>query len=352
MEKIFKKVIYQYKHNILYRLIFYGLVMLSFIYKMIVVHKRKKGYDKQGFKGFIISIGNLTTGGTGKTPFAIFLAKKLSKHYRVCIIMRGYRGRYNRKPLLLKKPFSHSYKNVGDEPLLIARKTGLPVIISRDRLKALRLAEKVLAPDIVILDDAFQHFAIKRDMNIVLIDYFNPFGNGYLIPAGILREPLEALKQASVIIITKCDNRKTSSCSLTELKSKIKQYNPRALLFTSDFLLDGFTQKGKTVSAASLKKKRMCLISALGNPDYFEFLVKKYLAPSDLCHVIYPDHHFYNRNDIDTIRARPYDVFLTTDKDYIKLDRTGLWPIVFHVKFNLKDETKFLRYLNHEIKNH
>lgn len=349
MEKLFKKIIYEHKKNLLLRFIFYILLIFSYIYRWIIVAKRRKGYKKRAGKSFIISIGNITTGGTGKTPFTIFLAKLLAKRYKLCIILRGYKGKYNKKPVLIKP--TNSPSDVGDEPLLIHRETGLPVIICKNRINAVEFAEKKFKPDIIILDDAFQHFQLKRDVNIVLIDYFNPFGNRYLIPAGILREPLTSLKDADYVVITKYEKSIKKEYSLKNLKTIINSFNPNAKIFCSNFILHSLNLKEKKVSLRKYKNKKLLAICGIANPDYFEYLVKKYLTPEKITILKYPDHYFYSDKDIEYIlnKSKDYDFLITTEKDYIKIKKYNLLILVFKIKFNITDR-KFLRTPVNEIK--
>ncbi len=352
MEKLFKKIIFNTKKNILFSLIFSVLLGLSFIYKIIITTKRKRGYKLEAGDSFIISIGNLTTGGTGKTPFAIFLANKLAKKYKVCIILRGYKSRYNKKPFLIKNLYKYSAIQLGDEPLLIAQETKLPVIISKKRIDGIKYAKKKIKPQIIILDDAFQHFQLKRNINIVLIDYFNPFGNKYLLPAGILREPIDALKDADYVIITKYEKIVKKEYSFKKLKSIIKSINPNTKLFASNFILSELRINNRKVNLKKYLHKKVLIISGIANPEYFEFLVKRYLKPKKIFSLTFPDHHYYRKKDIELIinESQKYDIIITTEKDYIKLKKFNIPIFVFKIKFNFQNEKEFLKAIANEIK--
>lgn len=349
MEKLFKKIIYDHQKKLLLRVIFYILLIFSYIYRWIIVAKRRKGYRRRAGKSFIISIGNITAGGTGKTPFTIFLSKQLAKKYKLCIILRGYKSKSNRKPVIIKHIDSPS--EVGDEPLLIHRETGLPVIICKNRINAVQFAEKKFKPDILILDDAFQHFQLKRDVNIVLIDYFNPFGNRHLIPAGTLREPLSSLKDADYVFITKYEKSIKKEYSLKELKTIISSFNPDVRVFCSNFILHTLNLKEKKLSPKKYRNKKLLAICGIGNPDYFEYLVKKYLVPEKITVLKYPDHYFYSNRDIEYIlnKSKDYDFLITTEKDYIKIKKYKLPILVFKIEFNIIDRN-FLRILENDIK--
>ena len=339
MQKLFEKIIEN--KNIFLKPIFYIFLIISFIYRIIIIHKRKKGYKEKVGNSFIISVGNITLGGTGKTPFVIFLAKKLAKKYKIAIVLRGYKSKYNKKPFLIKNYKKVTPVNIGDEAYLISKKTKMPVIISKSRKNAIILAEKKLKPNLIILDDAFQHFKIKRNINIILIDYLNPFGNEKLFPAGILREPLSSLKDANIIIITKYDKNINSKYNLNQLKKIIRKYNSKAPIFVSNFLVNSNLTKSNKIFA----------FAGIGNFNYFIYLIKKYLKPKILIYKKFSDHYFYKKNNINQIlefQKKSYKI-ITTYKDYVKINIPQIY--VLDIKFNLFNENKFFKFLNYEIKN-
>lgn len=338
MEKLFKKIIES--DNFFFKPIFFILFLLSLIYKIIIIQKRKKGYKERVGNSFIISVGNITLGGTGKTPFVIYLAKKLSKKYKVCIILRGYKSLIKEKALLIENLNNYSPFHIGDEPFLIAKKTDLPVIISRNRKDGIILAERKLKPDIIILDDAFQHFKIKRNLDIILIDYFNPFGNNFLFPAGILREPIEVLKYANIIVITKYEKTAKVKLNLSMLKKIIRRFNISAPIFTSNYIPDIKIPKNKKIFA----------FAGIGNFNYFMFLIKKFFKPAKFNFIQFPDHYNYSTKDIEKILklSKKYDLILTTEKDYVKLNSKNIKPL--KIKLNIYNENKFLKCLEYEIK--
>jgi len=162
---------------------------------------------RKSLPGFVISVGNLTAGGTGKTPAVAMLARwALGKGYRVAILSRGYRGKYNDKVLEVSdgSNIKAGPMETGDEPYLLANKLSrIPLIISKRRYLAGLFAHEKFGCDFFILDDGFQHLELKRDLDIVLIDAENPFGNGHLLPQGPLREPVSQLARADAFILTR-----------------------------------------------------------------------------------------------------------------------------------------------------
>jgi len=156
----------------------------------------------------VISVGNLTLGGTGKTPMTIYVSQQIqSMGFRTAVISRGYGGRAEKTGgivsdgrRLLMKPI-----DAGDEPYMMARKLeGIPVLVGQDRYHTGNLALDAFFPEVIILDDAYQHLRLYRDINLVLLDASNPFGNGHLFPRGTLREPISALSRADAVIMTRC----------------------------------------------------------------------------------------------------------------------------------------------------
>jgi tetraacyldisaccharide 4'-kinase len=158
----------------------------------------------------VVSIGNITVGGTGKTPVTAHIARfLLARGYRVTVLSRGYGGSLEGQTAVVSDGSNilHNPEQCGDEPFLLARSVpGLAVVIGSDRFAAGQLALKECAPDIFLLDDGFQHLRLHRDLNILLLDFARPFGNGWTLPAGLLREPIQAALRADWIIHTRCDS--------------------------------------------------------------------------------------------------------------------------------------------------
>ena len=165
----------------------------------------------------IISIGNITVGGTGKTPMTIYVAQVVKNlGYKVAIISRGYKGKAEKIGGIVSdgKGLLMTPENAGDEPYLMAnRLKDVQVIVGKNRFDAGRLAIRKFDPDVIVLDDGFQHLMLQRDLDMVLLDYHRPFGNGHLLPRGVMREPVSALLHADAIILTKSDTRNDNETS-------------------------------------------------------------------------------------------------------------------------------------------
>lgn len=174
----------------------------------------------------VVSIGNLVAGGTGKTPMTQFIARH-AQHlgYHPVILSRGYKGRAERKGGVVSDGTTvlMTPEMAGDEPFMLASSlTGIPVIVGQDRYRSGCLAIKQFQPDLILLDDGFQHIRLARDLNILLLDNHRPMGNGYLLPRGILREPLAAIKRADVVVFTRAEKGQPLSmlCNLTSMLSR------------------------------------------------------------------------------------------------------------------------------------
>ncbi len=296
-----------------------------------VADVRNRLYEKGVFKSFAlgaktVSVGNLTFGGTGKTPLVAFIAETLFEAgEKVCILTRGYgRKNPNRRVLVSdgEKILSDA-KNAGDEPFELAEKLlGKAVVISdADRVSAGLRAREKFGITAFVLDDAFQHRRVKRDLDIVCIDATNPFGNRKVLPSGILREPLANLKRADAIVITRANLIE----KIENLKSEISKYTDAPIFVShnefSDFI--EINNSKKQTQNSKLKTQNSLAFCALGNPNnFFEQLRRENfnLAATE----IFPDHHFYTPEDISKLekkaRQNGAEILITTAKDAVKLN--------------------------------
>lgn len=311
-----------------------------------------------------ISIGNITVGGTGKTPLVAFVSKILAeKGEKVCVLTRGYGRQSQKKRILIsdgEKIFTNDAKTTGDEPLELARKLfkfNVMVLADKNRVSAAEWARENFGITAFVLDDAFQHHKAKRDLDIVTIDATNSFGKGKLLPAGILREPLENLKRADAIVIT----RANLSDETENLRSKIKKYNSSCLIFTSEnktkrlLELNQFNEATDNASQTDHQRPlttNHCLaFCGLGNPEnFFEQLRREgfNLVKTET----FPDHHFYSQKDIEKLEQKASqakaETLLTTVKDAVKLKDLEFNLPCFVVENELvfEDEKKLREFLH------
>jgi tetraacyldisaccharide 4'-kinase len=280
----------------------------------------------------VISIGNITVGGTGKTPTAQRVAMMVKNMgYRVVILNRGYRSHWD-KPLGVvsdgKKIFMTSYE-AGDEAYLMAKMMpGIPVVIGKNRDVTGSYAVDKLNAEVIIMDDGYQHWQLDRDLDIVLVDTLNLFGNGNLLPRGILREPLNHLNRADMFLFTKSDQ--SSQLTRASLAENIRQYNTEAPIVESIHHAKEFVEiadwyKGiqqNPIPLEELKGKKVMVFSAIGNPSSFEHNVSG-CGLEILEAIRYPDHHDYGMLEMQYIGERAAelnaDALITTGKDAVKI---------------------------------
>ena len=303
------------------------LFLSSWIYRA-VVSVRNRMYDHGIFRQNklpckVISIGNITVGGTGKTPMVIMLAKLLKRGgYRPAILSRGYGGNA-KSPITVVSDgvkIRVGYAEAGDEPILIAQSVeGIPVITGPERTRTGDFAVKKLGADVLILDDAFQHRSIFRDIDIVLLNRKKPFGNGYLLPMGPLREPPEALNRAHIQIWkdTILDGRFPKYCEqdIGTFFSVLSGY-----MKPKDILRGG---TGEPLPLEYIRGKKVCAFAGIGLPENFKETIES-LGGTLVSFLIFPDHYLYTSEDIAEIRrgtsASGAEFIMTTEKDGIRLN--------------------------------
>ena len=303
----------------------------------------RKGFKSQEYLGTqVVAIGNLTVGGTGKTPVVELLAKSLRDRGRkVAILSRGYKSKKLDRPqkwtcidgkpipaermpsvvstgtsLLLDSKFA------GDEPFMLARNLdGVSVIVDKDRVKGGRFAVRELQAETLLLDDGMQYLDLAHSFDITLIDSRSPFGTGHLLPRGTLREPPRNLRRASYILITKCDGSPN-----TELIARIRKYNPVADIIecahSPVHLENLYTREREPL--AFLEGKWVGAISAIAVPESFERSLTALGAKVEIKRH-FSDHHRFNRRDVDDFIQRcverDMEIIVTTEKDAVRFPR-------------------------------
>ncbi|MDD7411224.1 MAG: tetraacyldisaccharide 4'-kinase [Fusobacterium gastrosuis] len=303
--------------------------ILSYIYLFITTFRNflynKKMLLIRKVEGVeIFCIGNITVGGTGKTPAVHFFVKKLTEQGRkVAVISRGYKGKRKREPLLVSDGMVifATPQESGDEAYIHAINLKVPVIVGANRYKACMFAKKHYDIDTIVLDDGFQHRKLYRDRDIVLIDSTNPFGFGNLLPTGLLREDFKkAARRASEFIITKSD-----LVTERELR-RIKNYLERKFKKNVSVAKHGVSKlcdmKGNMKPLFWLKGKRILIFSGLANPINFEKTISS-LGPSYIERIDFKDHHNFKPKDIAFIKKKSEimgaEYIVTTEKDLVKL---------------------------------
>lgn len=278
--------------SILYGL---GLRVVLFLYKCRILKTYKLDCK-------VISVGNITLGGTGKTPLVQMLAKALAEGGRkVAVLSRGYGG---------------------DEPYVLTQNLpGIPVLVGKDRVKTANEAIDKIGVDTLILDDGFQYWRLMRDFDIVAIDTVNPFGNQRLLPRGTLREPIFGLKRSYIYLLTKVDMGRDN---LAGIKERLRGINPDALILESVHsptrLYD--IHRAKEIDLNDIRGQKVCLISGIADPDSFEKTVEN-LGARAVLRFRFPDHYRFREEDIGRIinscLRSQVNTIITTEKDMVRM---------------------------------
>lgn len=302
------------------------LYLGSLIYRLIVF-SRNHLYDRQILKSVrlscpVISVGNLTVGGTGKTPCVIGLAKMLAdRGFRPAVLSRGYGGKNPQRVNIVSdgKNILLGTEEAGDEPMLIAWSlTGIPVLTGAKRALTGRLAIERFGVNVLICDDAFQHRQMIRDIDIVLLDSERPLGNGHLLPRGELREPAESLHRASCIILTRTESATPVNADIARIAGA-----SRIPLFRSSHRFKGMIHPEKNgLLPVDLRDKKVCAFCGIAKPASFKKLLLD-AGARIVSFMDFPDHYVYNRNDLEAIKkhfsAQTADYWMTTEKDAMRL---------------------------------
>jgi tetraacyldisaccharide 4'-kinase len=304
----------------------------------------------------VISVGNLTTGGTGKTPLVKWLAIELSSSgQRVCVLTRGYRRNSSGRIVVSDNDsLRANFDQAGDEPFLLGQELQgrAAVVCDANRVAAAEWAIKNLSSQTFILDDAFQHQRIRRDFNILTVDATNSWGNRKLLPAGILREPISQLTRADCIVITRADEVDTS-----ELLAEIRSLAGNIPIFTSRMrLVQARALGGPYQTEAIHRQDPVAAFCGIGNPDSFFSLLRR--EAFDVVHErAFRDHYRYTQADIHRLTteaiARGAKAIVTTAKDAVKLGelKFELPCLVIDVTIEIEHEREFLSQVEHALEN-
>jgi len=320
---------------------------LSWIFRGLVslrLHLFKRGWKKQAHLGtMVISIGNITMGGTGKTPVVELFARTLrDRGRRVSILSRGYKSKpldqaqewYSKEtneliseenmPKIVSngKGLELSVQHAGDEPFMLAKNLDeVSVVVDKDRVKGGKFAIQELNADILLLDDGMQFLKIAHSIDVVLVDSNSPWGTGAMMPRGTLREPPRNLCRADYIFITKCKHAENE-----RLIKKVRKYNKVAEIIECTHgpvhLENVFTGEVKPLSF--LDKKHISAISAIAVPKSFEEKLTD-LGANILFHLTFPDHYAFTQHDVDRFMRRSMrrdaEYIVTTEKDAVRFLR-------------------------------
>lgn len=313
------------KHWVKRSMISYLFLPFAFLFSLILCCRRilykLRIFRQFHARMFVISVGNLTVGGNGKTPFTILLAQALKcEGLKVAVSHSGYKGAYENTIKLIsdeENVFEDAQK-AGDEPLLITRNLkGIPVVVGKNRKSAIKLLEEKIHPDVVILDDSYQHLKVHHDFDFLLFNGKNPVGNGFLTPAGMLREPSKAMKYADCFVL----NDIHGECGIPQI---FKKYSMP--IFSTSYRIAHFIHYAnfKKKESSVFVEKKIFLLSGIGNPASFENSMRE-LGLNFIHHYQFSDHHEFSQDDIAPIIKnadnQKINAIITTEKDFVKLKK-------------------------------
>jgi tetraacyldisaccharide 4'-kinase len=315
---------------------------------LLIINFRNWLYDRKIIASVklpcpVISVGNITVGGTGKTPCVIMLAQMLQSHgFKPAILSRGYGGKNTKSVNIVSdgKNILLDSKTAGDEPLLMAQSLrSIPIIVGPQRIKTGSAAINLFGANVLICDDAMQHRQIFRDINLVLLDSQSLQGNDYILPRGKLREPITGLKRASAFVLTRANEEQEKSKTFEQL-AKAENIPVFMSTHTPKDIVKGVYSKQWPI--AELKGKKVCAFCGIAKPDSF----KKTLLGAGaqiLSFDIFPDHHRFNKIELEIIKAGfidcRADLIITTQKDGMRVQE---FPEFSNMIYLLRIEMEFI----------
>lgn len=283
-----------------------------------VMHLRNKLYDKgllssKEFDIPVIAVGNLSMGGTGKSPMVEYLVNMLKQDHKVATLSRGYKRKTSGYILLNGQ---ETATEVGDEPLQFKSKfKEVLVAVDENRSNGIeKLLEENFPPDVIVLDDAFQHRKVKAGFYILLTSYSNLYRNDLVLPAGNLREPAAGAKRANIIVVTKCPED-LSVAEQEEIRKKLKPKAGQEVFFSHIAYSEEIYSRNRILKLKELQKENFTLVTGIARPkalvDYLESLGLNFT------HKAYSDHHNFTEEEIRSLQHE--ELILTTEKDYMRL---------------------------------
>ncbi|MDG1063407.1 MAG: tetraacyldisaccharide 4'-kinase [Flavobacteriaceae bacterium] len=299
------------------------------------------------FKTPVISVGNLSVGGTGKTPMIEYLVRLLQKDYQLTIISRGY-GRKT-KGFLEVTP-QHGAHEVGDEPLQFKKKfPKLRVVVCADRVEAINAVEGRC--DVILLDDAFQHRYVRPTINILLTTQENPYHNDMILPVGWLRESASGAKRADLVVVSKCA-KGTSYAALQQLQLDLKLTQDQSIYFSDINYGAVLIGRNEQMALEALIGAKFTLVTGIANPEPLAAFLEALGCSFD--HLKYPDHHDFTPTQCQEINAR--DLVITTEKDFQRLtnriDKSALYFLPVETQFLFDRAAAFAEEINNRITYH
>ncbi len=331
--RIFRKFLFPFA-------LLYGLVMRfrNYLYDTGFLKSTKFPFP-------VICVGNLSAGGTGKTPMIEYLLELLSKNYKVAALSRGY-GRETKGFILLNG--SEPAREVGDEPLQFKTRFKDAIIaVDENRVHGISQLKRRFSPEVVLLDDAFQHRKVKAGLNILLTSYGDLFVDDFMLPTGNLREPLSGAERARVIVVTKCPVD-LSKIEQDKIRKRLKLESYQKLYFSYIEYAEKIYNEHEEIFLNAILNEKIALVTGIANPTPLCNHLDK--MNMDFTHFKFPDHHNFSPSDLKKFTSASR--ILTTEKDYMRLknlfSHPGLYYLPIKIKF-ISNADGFNRELSHYV---
>lgn len=305
----------------------------------------------------VISIGNLTFGGTGKTPVVIAVCKMLqSAGYKPVVLSRGHGGS-SRRGLIVSngKDILCNSSKCGDEPIVLARNLpGIPVIVGRDRRHTGKLASELFDPSIIVMDDGMQYWQLHRDLDIVVMNSQKPFGSNFVMPAGDLREPVSGIKRAGLVLIN-CETEITKE-QLADITKKVHSINKDLPVYKCSKSATGFmdANTGELFAADWARHRKVVAFCGIGNPESFEHTLMDTGAEVQAL-IAFRDHQRFGKEDIERIVAEKEEKYaeaiITTEKDASRIlpEEMPENLYVLNIELEIEDIVSFEEHITNRI---
>lgn len=292
------------------------LFPFSLVYAMVVYFRNlfyNIGFFKsKSYQVTTICVGNLSVGGTGKTPMIELLLSNLQEKYKLAVLSRGYRRKSKGFVLANEKTL---VQDIGDEPFQILRKfPKVTIAVDGNRCYGIKKLQELIKPDVVLLDDAFQHRKVKPNFSILLTTYQNLYVDDWYLPTGDLRDSKSASKRANIIVVTKCPET-ISENEQKKIEQKLRPASHQQVLFAFLQYKETIIYGKENLTLDYFADKKPTLVTGIANPEPLVNYLKDRNIVFD--HISYPDHHFFTQKEISELSKKEY--ILTTEKDFVRL---------------------------------
>ena len=312
--------------NLLRKILFPFAILYGFITSI-----RNFLFDKSILKSYsfdlpIIAVGNLSVGGTGKTPQIEYLIRLLSERYAIATLSRGYK---RKSTGFVLANANSSAETLGDEPYQLYQKfQSIQVAVDADRKNGIeQLLAQTQPPQVILLDDAFQHRKVKAGFYILLTAYDDLFADDFILPTGNLRESRRGAQRADVIVVTKC-KATLSEAEQTQIKQRIKSYSDAPVYFSTIAFDAAAYSKTTSILVTEIQQSNCLLLAGIAKPTPFF----NYLKNSESICLTYPDHHHFSESEIQEIKQKAGNKrIVTTEKDYVRLKDSILQEQLYYL---------------------